>query len=61
MEPLLKSEDADTFTRHHQLIINALKRQDATAVREHMVDDIKTTHALLQTLVTADSKSSASA
>jgi DNA-binding GntR family transcriptional regulator len=60
MEPLLKSEDADTYTRHHQLMIDALKRQDAAAVREHMVDDIKTTQALLQTLVSADSKSSAS-
>jgi DNA-binding GntR family transcriptional regulator len=55
MEPLLKAEDADTFTQHHQLIINALKRKDVAAVRDHVVDDIKTTHALLQPLVSAGS------
>jgi DNA-binding GntR family transcriptional regulator len=60
MEPLLKSQNADTYTRHHQLMIDALKRQDAAAAREHMVHDIKTTHALLQTLVPAGGKSSAS-
>jgi DNA-binding GntR family transcriptional regulator len=58
MEPLLKAEDAETFIRHHQLIIKALKRHDVAAVRDHMVNDIKTTHALLQTLVPTDSISS---
>jgi DNA-binding GntR family transcriptional regulator len=55
MEPLLRADDADTFTQHHQLIIKALKRQDGAALRDHMIDDIKTTHVLLQTLVSGDS------
>jgi DNA-binding GntR family transcriptional regulator len=56
MEPLLKSKNAETYTRHHQLMIDALKRKDTADVREHMINDIKTTHALLQTLVTANDK-----
>jgi DNA-binding GntR family transcriptional regulator len=56
MEPLLKADDTDTFTQHHRLIIKALKRQDVAAVRDYMIDDIKTTHVLLQTLVSGDSR-----
>lgn len=59
MEPLLKSADAETYTRHHQLMIDALKRKDAAAVRHHMVEDIKATHALLTTLIAAEDPASA--
>jgi DNA-binding GntR family transcriptional regulator len=54
MEPLLKSENAENYVRHHVLMIQALKQGDAAAVREHMVDDIRSTHLLLQKLVPVD-------
>lgn len=54
MEPLLKTTDSQIYTRHHYAIIEALKSGDLDAVAVHLVEDIRTTQALLQTLCEAE-------
>jgi DNA-binding GntR family transcriptional regulator len=56
LEPQLKTGDGESYTRHHFDIVAAFKAGDTGAARRHMEDDIRTTHALLQTLYPADTE-----
>ncbi|WP_291975879.1 MULTISPECIES: GntR family transcriptional regulator [unclassified Chelatococcus] len=58
MEPLLKTTDSRIYTQHHYAIIAALKKNDTAAAKAHLIEDIKTTQALLQTLCPADDQKS---
>ena len=58
MEPLLKTTDAQIYAKHHYAIIDAIKTRDPAAVKAHLIEDIATTQALLQTLCPTDDKKS---
>jgi len=50
IEPLLKARRDDMFAENHHKAIAALRRHDARAVRQAIVDDIKATKDLLHEL-----------
>ena len=50
VEPILKSENGETFTSHHHEALSALKARDALAARRAIVADITTTQELLRSL-----------
>jgi len=50
VEPILKSENGDTFTEHHHQALAALKEGNIAAARQAIVDDITATQNLLHGL-----------
>lgn len=54
LRPQLEENSGATYSRYHFDMIGALKAGDAAAVRGYMEADIRSTHALLQSLYPAD-------
>ena len=50
VEPILTSENGETYTEHHHEALAALKAGDPPAVREAIVADIRATQELLRDL-----------
>jgi DNA-binding GntR family transcriptional regulator len=50
VDPILKSENGDTYTEHHHQALAGLKAGDASAVRQAIVEDITATQELLREL-----------
>ncbi|WP_048646859.1 GntR family transcriptional regulator [Nitratireductor soli] len=50
VEPILQSNEGETYTRHHHEALAALRKNDAAGVKQAIVDDIAATQKLLGTL-----------
>jgi DNA-binding GntR family transcriptional regulator len=54
IEPRLKSGALGSDPIHHRMILDALKRRDGSAARQALIEDIKSTQSLLQSLCLAE-------